>query len=201
MRARNLLLMIPLGVALALLPAMASSETVPSVEAVGTGQGGIYETYAWSPTQATVAAGGSVRFSTGSTAAPHGIVWTSSVKPTCSSGVPVGESAENWSGSCTFAQAGTYTFHCFVHEYMTGAITVTAAGGTTTTTTTGTSAPPPSPTPTTTTPPVTPKPIVGSHLTRAQKLARALKACRKKPKSKRAACRKRALKRYGPKKR
>jgi plastocyanin len=199
-RARNLLLMIPLGAALALLPAMASSETTPSIEAVGTGQGGIYETYAWSPTQITIGAGGSVRFSTGSTHAPHGIVWTSPTKPTCDSTVPVGESGEGWSGSCTFAQAGTYTFHCFVHEYMTGTVTVTAAG---TTTTTSTSTAPPTPlstTPTTTTAPVTPRPVVGvPHLTRAQKLARALRACRKKPKGKRATCRRRARQRYGPK--
>ena len=36
------------------------------------------------------------------------------------------------------------------------------------------------------------------RLTNAQKLAKALKACAKKPKSKRAACRKQAKKRYGP---
>lgn len=203
MRPRNLLLFLLLGTFVAVLPAMASSETVPSVEAVSTGQsGGIYshETFAWAPTQATISAGGSVMFSTGSTSAPHGVVWTSSVKPTCSSSVPVGENnfGEHWSGSCTFTQPGTYAFECSVHHReMTGTITVTAAG---TTTTMSTPAPTPTPT-TTTTSPTTPKPIASPRLTRAQKLARALRACKKKHKGKRAACVRRARAKYGPKKR
>ena len=46
---------------------------------------------------------------------------------------------------------------------------------------------------------VVPPPLVKSRsLTRAQKLARALKACAKKPKKKRQACRAQAIKRYGP---
>jgi plastocyanin len=196
-RPRNLLLFLLLGTFVAVLPAMASSETVPSVEAVATGHGVYGEGYAWSPTQATIGAGGSVMFSTGSTNAPHGIIWTSSAKPTCSSAVPVGENSfnEHWSGSCTFTQPGTYTFECSVHHReMTGTITVTAAGTTTTM-----SVPAPTPTPTTTTPTPTPKPVAGpTHLTRAQKLAKALKACKKRPKGKRAACRKHAHKRYGP---
>lgn|GEM_PF-1937264 len=197
MRLRNLLLVLLLGGFAAVLPAMASSETTPTVEAKA-GPGIYGEPYSWSPTQATVAQGGSVSFSTGSTNAPHGVVWTSSVKPTCTSSVPVeGNSAEGWSGSCTFTQPGVYNFHCAVHPTeMTGTITVTATGATTTTMT-----PTPAPTPiaTTTTPTPTPKPIVGHRLTRAQKLAKALKACKKKPKGKRAACRKQARKRYGPK--
>jgi plastocyanin len=200
-RPRNLLLFLLLGTCVAVLPAMASSETVPAVEAVSTGQsGGVYshETFAWAPTQATINAGGSVMFSTGSTSAPHGIVWTSSAKPTCSSTVPVGENnfGEHWSGSCTFTQPGTYTFECSVHHReMTGTITVSATGTTTTM-----SVPAPTPTPTTTTPTPTPKPVVGpTQLTRAQKLARALRACKKKPKGQRAACRRRAHKRYGSK--
>lgn len=196
MRPRNLLLVLLLGIIAAVLPAMASSETTPTVEAVASGSGVYGPMYAWSPTQATVGQGGSVTFSTGSTSAPHGVVWTSSVKPTCTSSVPVGENSfgEHWSGSCTFTQPGTYTFHCSVHTTeMTGTITVTAAGTTTTMST-----PAPTPTPTTTTPTPTPKPVTGpTHLTKAQKLARALKACKKKPKGKRAACRKRAHKRYG----
>lgn len=197
MRLRNLLLVLVLGTVTAVLPAMASSETTPSVEAVTAGMNGIYPRYAWSPTQAAIGAGGSVAFSTGSTSAPHGIVWIGSVKPACSSAVPVeGASKEQWSGSCTFTQPGTYKFHCAVHEEMTGTITVNDAGTTTTTTMTS---PTPTPVPTTTTPPTTPKPVTVHRLTRAQKLAKALKACRKKPKGKRAACRRRAHRRYGPK--
>ncbi len=49
---------------------------------------------------------------------------------------------------------------------------------------------------------VTPTPVLKPKpkpLTRAQKLAKALKACKKKPKSKRASCNRRARKLYGPK--
>jgi plastocyanin len=178
---------------------MASSETTPTVEAVASGSGVYGPMYAWSPMQATIGQGGSVTFSTGSTGAPHGVVWTSTVKPTCASSVPVGEnsSREHWSGACTFTQPGIYTFHCSVHTTeMTGTITVTATGTTTTMST-----PAPTPIPTTTTPTPIPKPATGpthpTHLSKAQKLARALKACKKQPKGKRAACRKRAHKRYG----
>jgi plastocyanin len=201
-RLRRLLLILSLGAAFAALPTIASSEIPPAVEAVGTGTGYYGQTYAWSPTQTTIAAGGSVTFSTGSTSAPHGIVWTSPNKPTCASSVPVGENndGEHWSGSCTFAQAGIYTFHCSVHAEMTGEVVVNAAGTTTTTTST---TPPPTPPPSTGAMPAppTPKPPAPAHLTRAQKLAKALKACRKEPKRKRAACIRQARKRYGPKKR
>ncbi len=201
MRLRNLLLVLLLGTIAAVLPAMASSETTPAVEAKD--GAGIYgEPHSWSPAQATIGQGGSITFSTGGSNAPHGVVWTSSAKPTCASSVPVGENnyAEHWSGSCTFAQPGTYTFHCSVHPTeMTGTITVTAAG-LTTTTTTPTMTPAPTPTTTGTTPSPTPKPVTVHHLTKAQKLVKALKACKKKPKGKRAACVKRARKRYGPKK-
>jgi PKD repeat protein len=68
-------------------------------------------------------------------------------------------------------------------------------GGTTTTTT---SAPPP----TITTPIVTPPPagIKPKPLTNAQKLAAALRACKKEPKKRRAGCVKQAEKKYAPKK-
>ena len=46
--------------------------------------------------------------------------------------------------------------------------------------------------------PTEPKPTTTKALTRAQKLANALKACKRKAKSKRAACVKQARKRYGP---
>jgi hypothetical protein len=47
--------------------------------------------------------------------------------------VPVGTtpaaSATNWSGSCSFTQAGTYTFFCTVHgSEMTATVTVNGAG-------------------------------------------------------------------------
>ncbi len=128
------------------------------------GNGYAEETHHWSPAQATVMAGGVVTFSNPGTI-PHGVEWVGGpAKPTCSSGVPVGTtesaSGSKWSGTCTFAQAGTYTFYCTVHHAaMTGTIVVNANGTTTTTTTTTT------PTTTTTTTPTEPpagSPLVGS---------------------------------------
>ncbi len=197
MRLRNLLLVGLLGLVAAALPAMASSETTPTVEAK-TGSGPYSESHSWSPAQVTIAAGGAVVFANHSSEVPHGVIWTSSVKPTCEEGsgkVPVGAEhfGYQWSGSCRFSQAGTYTFECSVHhQEMTGTITVTAAGSTTTSTTT----PPPTPTPTSTTPTPTPKPPA-LHPGNARKLAKALRACRKKPKGRRAACIRRAHRRYG----
>jgi hypothetical protein len=71
-----------------------------------------------------------------------------------------------WSGSCTFATAGVYTFYCTVHgAAMSGTITVGAQETTTTTTTTG--APPPgqtgTATGTTTHPPYPEQPAGGSQ--------------------------------------
>jgi plastocyanin len=130
---------------------MASSET-PPIEAVNAG---LYSHY-WSPSQTAVVAGSVVTFRNQSTTL-HGVEWVGGPgKPECSSGVPVGTtpaaSGKEWSGTCSFAQAGTYTFYCTVHgPEMTGTVTVSAAGTTTTTGTTTT--PPTTSTPTTTAPP------------------------------------------------
>lgn len=165
-----------LGAAIAVLPAIASSETSPSIEAVNEG-GGVYgESHRWQPTQVTVAPGGVVRFSN-PTEVPHGVEWRSALRPACEEGagkVPVGTtaaaSATKWSGTCTFTQPGTYTFYCTVHgAAMAGTITVSSSG--TTTSTTGTTTPPTTGTTTPTTPgePPSNAPLLGSpslHATR-----------------------------------
>jgi plastocyanin len=119
------------AIAGAILPSMAGSETGPAVTAVnGTG---IYaeQVHSWSPPHLAVAEGSSVTFSN-PTAVPHGVRWVSSpATPVCGAGVPVGTSeaasGKEWSGSCTFAQAGTYVFYCTVHgAAMSGTITVGA---------------------------------------------------------------------------
>jgi plastocyanin len=150
-RRRLALLALLLGFATVTLPAIAGSETTPTVNAVNAGA---YSHY-WSPSKATVAVGGQVTFSN-STEVAHGVEWLGTVKPVCEEGegkVPVGStpsaSAANWSGNCTFSQPGTYNFYCTVHgAEMRGSITVTSAGTTTTTTTptTTTTATPTSPT-------------------------------------------------------
>jgi hypothetical protein len=58
---------------------------------------------------------------------PHGVRWTGGPeKPSCS-GVPVEQEKIGWSGDCTFAQAGSYTFVCTVHPTeMKGTISVSS---------------------------------------------------------------------------
>jgi plastocyanin len=126
------------------LPALAGSETIPAVEAVNVG-GGIYgEEHHWSPAQVAVAVGGSVSLSN-PTEVKHGVYWVGGPsKPSCSAGVPVGTgiaaSGVKWSGSCTFATAGVYTFYCTVHgAAMTARVTVGEVATTPTTTGTTTS--------------------------------------------------------------
>jgi plastocyanin len=149
MPKRLLLLAAVLGGALIVLPAVAGSETSPTIEAENKTTGSGYYTeehHTWKPSQVAVAAGGAVTISN-PTAVNHGVEWVGGpVKPTCSSGVPVGTSASvsgrAWNGTCTFTQPGTYTFYCTVHHAeMTGTITVTTAE-------TPTPGPTPTPTPT-----------------------------------------------------
>jgi plastocyanin len=120
------------------LPAVAVSETTPTIEAVnGLGYYGTY--HEWKPAQATVAASGAVTFSN-PTEVAHGVEWRSAIKPSCEEGpgkVPVGTtpaaSGTKWSGECTFSQPGAYTFYCTVHgPEMTGTITVPGTASATT---------------------------------------------------------------------
>ncbi len=153
-RRQSILTLAALAVALVVLPAVAGSETSPTIEAVNKPAGGLYgeETHAWSPATATVGAGGVVTLSNPSEV-PHGVEWVGGPeKPACSAGVPVGTSegasGTKWSGTCTFAKAGVYTFYCTVHHAaMTGTITVSASGSTSTEM-------PPMPSPGGSTPPV-----------------------------------------------
>jgi plastocyanin len=123
-----------LGLAIVVVPAMAASETSPTIEAVNKPGSGIYaeEHHAWSPDVVAVTAGGTVAISnTGAVA--HGVHWVAGPATPACSGVPVGTepsaSGVHWSGTCSFAQSGTYIFYCTVHgSEMTGTITVSAAG-------------------------------------------------------------------------
>jgi plastocyanin len=96
---------------------------VPTVEPAETPSG-----FVWKPESVTSAPGGSVAFRNPGNVVPHGVHWTGGPeRPSCS-GVPVDDFGTSWSGSCAFAQAGTYTFACTVHpEEMKGTITVTTA--------------------------------------------------------------------------
>jgi plastocyanin len=129
-----------LAAAAIVLPAIAGSETTPTVDAVKI-PGAKYPEpeFAWSPSQVSVVGGASVTFATATPEVPHGIKWTSTNKPTCTKGVPVEEERSDWSGSCTFTQPGTYTFYCTVHgPSMAGKVVVSPDGTTTTSTSTTT---------------------------------------------------------------
>lgn len=138
-RRRTLLaaLALLLAAAAVVLPAIASSETA-SVQA----QGSAFP-FRWSPGQASVRTGAALTFANPSASIDHGVHWNSGPGlPRCS-GVP-GASAgqpsfgQSWSGSCTFAKPGVYTYYCTVHgPAMSGSVIVNAAGQATTTTSAG----------------------------------------------------------------
>lgn len=134
-----------LGAALAVLPGIAASESLP-VNAVNEG---LYYHH-WSNAVQTIIAGETVKFANPSEVA-HGLQFTGGpATPSCS-GIPSAATepggATNWHGECSFSTPGSYTFICTVHPTeMRGTITVDANGTTTVTTTgTPTSTPPPSP--------------------------------------------------------
>ena len=146
-----------LGAAVVVLPAVASSEASPTIEAVN--QGVYSERHYWKPSEATLSPGGTVAFSN-PTSVYHGVEWKSPpATPSCT-GVPLSTSPKTsgafWNGTCTFSQPGVYTFWCTVHgSEMSGKVTVSANGETTTTTTT------PSTTTTTTSSPGYTQPAAG----------------------------------------
>jgi plastocyanin len=124
-----------LGSAVAVLPAVAGSETAPTVNAESSVKTcGTYYPNCWSPSQLELASPGTVAFQNSSGTA-HGVVWSSvPATPTCT-GVPVSASAVSFNGTCSFSQTGTYRFYCYVHgPSMSGTITVNPGGASTTTT-------------------------------------------------------------------
>ncbi len=162
-RGRWLILAALLGGLIGVLPIAGGLAATPTVSAIEEGGYAGYPKFKWSPSQVEAASNGSVTFQNMSETVHHGIVWQSTpATPTCDAGVPVystvtGEGKANWKGTCTFSQAGNYTFYCSVHgAEMVGTVTV-AANGTTTTTTTAS----PLPTTTTSTPPSAPEPPLG----------------------------------------
>jgi plastocyanin len=131
-RKLHLLLAASLGAAIPVVPAIASSQSAPTVSGL--------ESRMWSPAQVALASGGTVSFEDASDTVPHGVVWESGdpETPVCN-GVPA-EGETNWKGSCTFTKAGVYRYYCSVHGMaMSGTIEVSAPATTPT-------APPPVPT-------------------------------------------------------
>jgi plastocyanin len=128
-RRRYLLLATLLGVAVAMIPAIANSAVTATVNAESnSGTCGTYPN-CWSPTHATVTSGDMVAFKN-SSGVMHGVVWQpgNPATPGCTN-VPVNSSSASFNGTCTFSQAGTYNFYCYVHgASMSGTITVNSNG-------------------------------------------------------------------------
>jgi plastocyanin len=120
-RVRRFLVTMAAACAAAMTLSAGGSAEGPTIESAGPSGYGFY----WSPSSATIAPGGSVAFRSTGTVVPHGIRWTGgSEKPSCA-GVPVDGEGTGWSGSCSFAQAGVYSFVCTVHPTeMKGTIAV-----------------------------------------------------------------------------
>ena len=127
LRKRYLSFAAALGAMGVLLPAIASSASpTETVHALAP--------YSWSPASATVNTGGSLAFKNES-GINHGIIWTggtAGATPTCNTqagdNIPIGAGhwSTSWSGNCTFAKAGTYTYECSYHmALMRGTVTVT----------------------------------------------------------------------------
>ncbi len=116
---RHILLVTVIGGAVLSFGVVSGFAADKSVEATGNS----LSSYAWTPTTAEVAPGGTVEFKN-MTGIPHLVAFQSPpAVPSCP-GVPATASG-NWSGTCTFTQAGTYNFYCTVHpSLMTGTITV-----------------------------------------------------------------------------
>lgn len=123
-RLRPRLLAVALvGVALLAAGAVSGLAAEPTIEVTGNS----LATYAWTPSTASLNAGESAAFKN-PTSNLHALAWESGPETPSCTGTP-SSGQGNWSGSCTFAQAGTYKFYCPVHpSQMKGTITVSGAG-------------------------------------------------------------------------
>jgi plastocyanin len=154
--------------------AAATSADAPPATASFTAMDFAWNVSGSTSTTANVAAGGTVTFGYPTGGSDHNADFGSGPQPSsctqtagASSGavppLPAQPTAPGWSGTCTFATAGTYTFHCDMHSLMTATIVVGNAlpppppppGGSTTSSQT-TSTPGSTPAPTTTTTGTTP---------------------------------------------
>jgi plastocyanin len=135
-----------IGAAVAAIPTLAAGSS-PSSTASFTAVDYAWDVSGSTATEATIAQGGTVSFSYPSGMNDHNADFGAGPKPSsctqtagANSGsvppLPNQPTAPGWTGSCTFDTAGTYTFHCDLHPYMTATIVVQAPGTTTTTTST-----------------------------------------------------------------
>ena len=144
------------GVGLALACGLSLGLAVPASAASAVAISGL----AYVPPSLTVTAGTTVTWTNQDSGIPHSVTSDTGVfdsGPTCSPGTPAGCLSTGQSFSHVFATAGTFAYHCHIHGFMHGTITVTS---TTPSTTTSTTVPPTTTTaPPTTAPPTTARPV------------------------------------------
>ncbi len=151
------------------MAAVAAAIAGGTIPALATGDGALPSTasftatdFSWhetggttSDTSVQVAVGGTVSFAYPAGGSEHNADFVSGPRPSsCAqaggtpsgSALPADPTRPSWSGSCTFATAGTYTFQCDLHPDMVGTIVVGDAVPVSTT-------PTPGPTTSTPTPP------------------------------------------------
>jgi plastocyanin len=107
-----------------------------------------------SPSTATIAAGGTVTFTSDEPNSSHNATFSGTGPSSCEPPLPGAPQAPPWSATCTFNAPGTYSFICTAHYGMGGTVQVVAPGTPTTpppTTAPGT--PPPGGTPSEPAPP------------------------------------------------
>jgi hypothetical protein len=137
MRLRTLLLfalVTVMGAAVAVIPALASSEATVEVSDCTAWPG--YS--CWTQSNVTIASGGTVKFIDKSSTLEQGVRWEGAA-PTCEK-VPTTTTKGPWEGTCTFATPGKYRFDGTQSPNYagTGEVTVTGTSSTGTTGTTGT---------------------------------------------------------------
>jgi hypothetical protein len=174
LRKRYLPVAAALGVAVAIVPALAAGTPAPSEVKLevnencyfpewpcwnvkGNNPDGIRQIQPF-----TIAQGGTISFEDNDSKALTDVIWEGAA-PSCTAGVPEASPTKTgWSGTCTFPQAGEYVFESEglfndgTFDYTKYKVIVEKPGGgttsTTTTTTTPTTTTPTTTTPTTTTP-------------------------------------------------
>jgi hypothetical protein len=155
-----------------LAPALAHSQapTSGSFKAGDVGYSGVWTAAPGGGTVLTLSRPATVEFSYPTGASAHTVTWKNGAAPSCP-GVPkdlnFAAGQPGWKGTCTFTDAGEYSFACGIHPDMTGKVIVTAPAATSSPTATATATPSPTPD-AATTPSAAPQPPPSGSPTPAQ---------------------------------
>jgi plastocyanin len=112
--------------------APASDGAQPPPNATFTASNNEWTVAGTSSSTATIGAGGTVTFSSPIGNNDHNVRFSSSGPTSCSPALPVNPQPPEWSSTCQFNTAGTYSFVCTAHPGMGGTVSVLAPGTPTT---------------------------------------------------------------------